>query len=105
MFYTANNFPAEYRNDAFVALHGSWNRSKANGYKVVFIPFVNGVPGPMENFITGFLLLEGGRNPDGSIAPITQWGRPVAVSVSRDGSLLISDDQGGRIWQVRYKAQ
>ena len=104
-FYNGLQFPEHYRGGAFVALHGSWNRSKANGYKVVFIPFVNGVPGPMEDFITGFLLLEGGRNPDGSIAPITQWGRPVAVSVSRDGSLLISDDQGGRIWQVRYKAQ
>jgi glucose/arabinose dehydrogenase len=104
-FYSGLQFPEHYRGGAFVALHGSWNRSKANGYKVVFIPFVNGVPGPMEDFITGFLLLEGGRNPDGSIAPITQWGRPVAVSVSRDGSLLISDDQGGRIWQVRYKAQ
>ena len=98
-----DQFPERYRGGVFVALHGSWNRSKANGYKVVFVPFVNGVPGPMEDFLTGFLLKEGGRNPDGTIAPITQWGRPVAVSVTRDGSLLVSDDQGGRIWQVKYR--
>jgi len=102
-FYVGDQFPERYRGGAFVALHGSWNRSKANGYKVVFVPFVNGVPGPMEDFLTGFLLKEGGRNPDGTIAPITQWGRPVAVSVTRDGSLLVSDDQGGRIWQVKYR--
>jgi glucose/arabinose dehydrogenase len=102
-FYTSNQFPERYRGGAFVALHGSWNRSKANGYKVVFVPFVNGVPGPMEDFLTGFLLKEGGRNPDGSIAPIMQWGRPVGVSVGRDGSLFVADDQGGRIWQIRYK--
>lgn len=103
-FYTGSQFPERYRGGAFIALHGSWNRSKANGYKVVFVPFVNGVPGPIEDFLTGFLLKEGGFNPDGTMAPITQWGRPVGVSVSRDGSLLVSDDQGGRIWQVKYRA-
>jgi glucose/arabinose dehydrogenase len=102
-FYTADQFPMRYRNGAFIALHGSWNRSKASGYKVVFVPFVNGMPGPMEDFMTGFLLNEGGRNPDGSMAPIIQWGRPVGVAVGRDGSLLVTDDQGGRIWQVKYK--
>ena len=102
-FYTGSQFPPRYFNGAFVALHGSWNRSRAAGYKVVFVPFVNGVPGPIEDFLTGFLITEGGRNPDGSIAPITQWGRPVSVLVARDGSLLVSDDQGGRIWQVRYR--
>ncbi len=54
-FYTGNQFPLRYRNGAFVALHGSWNRSKASGYKVVFVPFVNGMPGPIEDFLTGFL--------------------------------------------------
>lgn len=103
-FYVGSQFPERYRGGAFVALHGSWNRSKANGYKIVFVPFVNGVPGPIEDFVTGFLLTEGGRNPDGSIAPITQWGRPVGISVGRDGSLFFTDDQGGRIWQVKYKA-
>ena len=102
-FYTGDQFPMRYRNGAFIALHGSWNRSKANGYKVVFVPFVNGMPGPIEDFMTGFLLSEGGRNPDGSMAPILQWGRPVGVTVARDGSLLVTDDQGGRIWQVKYK--
>jgi glucose/arabinose dehydrogenase len=102
-FYTGNQFPMRYRNGAFVALHGSWNRSKASGYKVVFVPFVNGMPGPIEDFLTGFLISEGGRNPDGSMAPIIQWGRPVGVSVARDGSLLVTDDQGGRIWRIRYR--
>ena len=102
-FYTGEQFPMHYRNGAFIALHGSWNRSKANGYKVVFVPFVNGMPAPIEDFMTGFLLSEGGRNPDGSMAPIIQWGRPVGVTVARDGSLLVTDDQGGRIWQVKYK--
>jgi glucose/arabinose dehydrogenase len=106
-FYTGNQFPERYRNGAFIALHGSWNSSKASGYKVVFVPFVNGAPGEIEDFLTGFLIKEGGRNPDGSIAPITQWGRPVGVLVTRDGSLLVSDHQGGnnqdgRIWQIRY---
>jgi glucose/arabinose dehydrogenase len=102
-FYTGNQFPPRYRNGAFIALHGSWGRSRASGYKVVFVPFVNGMPGQIEDFMTGFLLTEGGRNPDGTMAPIIQWGRPTGVLVTRDGSLLVSDDQGGRIWQIRYR--
>jgi glucose/arabinose dehydrogenase len=103
-FYTGGQFPPRYRGGAFVALHGSWNRSKAAGYKVVFVPFRNGVPaGPPEDFMTGFVVSEGGRNADGSMAPIEQWGRPVSVLVARDGSLLVTDDQGGRIWQIRYR--
>ncbi|HET9942792.1 MAG TPA: sorbosone dehydrogenase family protein [Terriglobia bacterium] len=101
-FYTGTQFPARYRNGAFIALHGSWGRSKASGYKVVFVPFTNGTPGAIEDFMTGFVLSEGGRNPDGSMAPIIQWGRPTGVTVARDGSLLVSDDQGGRIWQIKY---
>ena len=102
-FYTGDQFPAHYRNGAFIALHGSWGRSKASGYKVVFVPFINGTPGPIEDFMTGFVLSEGGRNTDGSMAPIIQWGRPTGIIVARDGSLLVSDDQGGRIWQIRYR--
>jgi glucose/arabinose dehydrogenase len=49
--------------------------------------------------MTGFLVTAGGRNADGSLAPITQWGRPVGLTMAPDGSLLVSDDQGGRIWQ------
>jgi glucose/arabinose dehydrogenase len=95
-FYTGSQFPARFRNGAFVAMHGSWNRSKANGYKVSFVPFQNGKPVAMEDFLTGFLV------SDGSDGAITTWGRPVGVTVARDGSLLVSDDVGNRIWRVSY---
>jgi glucose/arabinose dehydrogenase len=101
-FYTGTQFPEPYQNGAFVALHGSWNRSRAAGYRVIFVPFKNGRPGPIEDFMTGFLVSPGGRNRDGSIAPIRHWGRPVSPTMAADGSLLITDDQGGVIWQVRY---
>jgi len=104
VFYTGEQFPARYRNGAFIALHGSWGRSKASGYKVVFVPFVNDMPGAVEDFMTGFVLSEGGRNADGTLAPILQWGRPTSLLVRRDGSLLVSDDQSGRIWQIRYRS-
>jgi len=94
-FYTGSQFPTRYRNGAFVALHGSWNRSAASGYKVIFFPMTGGTPGPIEDFLTGFLASNG---VDGS--PIEQWGRPVGVTVARDGGLLISDDAGNRIWKV-----
>jgi glucose/arabinose dehydrogenase len=97
-FYTGNQFPQRFRNGAFVAMHGSWNRSKANGYKVGFVPFQNGKPGPMEDFLTGFVV------NDGTEGQITTWGRPVGVTVGRDGSLLVSDDAGNRIWKVSYAA-
>ena len=97
-FYTGTQFPQRYRNGAFVAMHGSWNRSKANGYKVGFVPFQNGKPGPVEDFLTGFLV------NDGTDGQITTWGRPVGVTVARDGSLLVSDDGGNRIWKVSYSA-
>jgi glucose/arabinose dehydrogenase len=97
-FYTGNQFPQRFRNGAFVAMHGSWNRSKANGYKVGFVPFQNGKPGPVEDFLTGFVV------SDGTEGPITTWGRPVGVTVARDGSLLVSDDAGNRIWKVSYAA-
>jgi glucose/arabinose dehydrogenase len=94
-FYTANRFPAKYRNGAFVALHGSWNRSVAAGYKVVFFPMNNGKPGPLEDFLTGFLVADGSDN-----TAIERWGRPVGVTVTPDGALLVSDDGGNRIWKV-----
>jgi glucose/arabinose dehydrogenase len=94
-FYTANQFPQRYRNGAFVALHGSWNRSTAAGYKVIFFPMVNGKPGPIEDFMTGLLASVGGNGET-----IQPWGRPVGVTVARDGSLLVSDDVGNRIWKV-----
>jgi len=95
-FYTGTQFPQRYRNGAFIATHGSWNRSKANGYRVAFVPFQNGKPGPVEDFLTGFVV------NDGTDGQITTWGRPVGVTVARDGSLLVSDDGGNRIWKVSY---
>jgi glucose/arabinose dehydrogenase len=94
-FYTGMQFPQKYRGGAFVALHGSWNRSVASGYKVAFFPMVNGKPGPLEDFLTGFLV-EDNSGGEG----ISRWGRPVGVTVARDGALLVSDDGGNRIWKV-----
>jgi glucose/arabinose dehydrogenase len=94
-FYTGDQFPQRFRNGGFVALHGSWNRSVASGYKVVFFPMVNGKPGPIEDFLTGFLASDGSNNTS-----IEQWGRPVGVVTARDGALLVSDDTGNRIWRI-----
>ncbi len=95
-FYEGTQFPAKYRNGGFVALHGSWNRQTAAGYKVVFFPMTNGRPGPLEDFLTGFVSKDGGEG-----VQMERWGRPVGVTVARDGSLLVSDDGGNRIWRVR----
>jgi glucose/arabinose dehydrogenase len=95
-FYTGTQFPQRYRNGGFVALHGSWNRSLASGYKVVFFPMTNGRPGPTEDFLTGFLVSDGSGGEQ-----IQRWGRPVGVTVARDGGLLVSDDGGHRIWKIR----
>jgi len=95
-FYTGTQFPQRYRNGGFVALHGSWNRSVASGYKVVFFPMNNGRPGPIEDFLTGFIADDGSGGEQ-----VTRWGRPVGVTVARDGSLLVSDDGGHRIWKIR----
>ncbi|HEX2120128.1 MAG TPA: PQQ-dependent sugar dehydrogenase, partial [Thermoanaerobaculia bacterium] len=93
-FYDGNLFPADYRGDAFVALHGSWNRARRTGYKVIRIRFRDGKPaGGYEDFLTGFML--GEDRPE-------VWGRPVGVLVLRDGSLLVGDDGGGKIWRVTY---
>jgi glucose/arabinose dehydrogenase len=99
-FYTGTQFPQRYRNGGFVALHGSWNRSVASGYKVVFFPMNNGRPGPLEDFLTGFLTNDGSGGEQ-----IERWGRPVGVTVARDGSLLVSDDGGNRIWKVSATAR
>jgi glucose/arabinose dehydrogenase len=91
-FYTGSQFPADYRGDAFVALHGSWNRSSRTGYKIVRIILKNGVPtGEYEDFMTGFVA--GDRDV---------WGRPVGVAVAHDGALLVSDDANGALWRVFY---
>ncbi|UFZ07041.1 sorbosone dehydrogenase family protein [Bradyrhizobium ontarionense] len=89
-FYDAGLFPPEYRGDAFAAEHGSWNRSKRTGYKVIRIRLQDGMPtGAYEDFVTGFVV------NDREV-----WGRPVGVTVARDGSLLISEDGNGTIWRV-----
>jgi glucose/arabinose dehydrogenase len=94
-FYAGTQFPERYRNGAFVALHGSWNRSSAAGYKVIFVPMTNGKPGPIEDFLTGFLASDGRNN-----SAIQKWGQPVGVTVAPDGALLVSDDTGNRIWKI-----
>jgi glucose/arabinose dehydrogenase len=91
-FYTANAFPAHYQGGAFVGQHGSWNRAMMTGYKVVFVPFKDGKPdGLPENFLTGFLK---GQGTD------TAYGRPVGVTVAKDGALLVADDVGNIVWRV-----
>lgn len=93
LFYTGKMFPKEYKNEAFAAEHGSWNRSKRTGYKVIRVPQKNGVPtGEYEDFMTGFV------TPEGDV-----WGRPVGVAVMKDGSMLVSDDGSNTIWRVSYR--
>ena len=95
VFYTANQFPAEYRGDAFVALKGSWNRSNPTGYKIVRVPFKDGRPqGFYENFASGFWVSGTER--------AEVWGRPAALAIAKDGSLLVADDTGGTIWRISY---
>jgi glucose/arabinose dehydrogenase len=96
VFYEADQFPAEYKGSLFVALKGSWNRSIPTGYKVVRVPFKDGRPeGYYENFATGFWASGEER--------AEVWGRPAALAVARDGSLLVADDTGGTIWRISYK--
>jgi glucose/arabinose dehydrogenase len=91
-FYTKNAFPSKYKNGIFVGQHGSWNRAKIAGYKVVFVPFANGkASGKPEDFLTGFVANE---------EKAEVYGRPVAVTVMQDGSLLVNDDSGNTIWKV-----
>jgi glucose/arabinose dehydrogenase len=95
LFYTGSQFPAEYKGDAFVALKGSWNRSDPTGYKVVRIPFKDGKPkGSYQNFMTGFWT--------SGLNRAEVWGRPAALAVAKDGSLLVADDTGGTIWRIAY---
>ena len=91
-FYRGDRFPSRYRDGAFIGQHGSWNRSELSGYKVMFVPFQDGHPSePPENFLTGFI-------PDFNRNEV--YGRPVAVAVAWDESLLVADDAGNRIWRI-----
>ena len=89
-FYNGNAFPSEYRGDGFAAEHGSWNRSRRTGYKVIRIRLKDGIPtGEYQDFVTGFVL------NDSDV-----WGRPVGVAVAHDGALLVSEDANGTIWRI-----
>ena len=95
LFYTGRQFPVEYQGGAFLAFHGSWNRSLRVGQSIGFIPFKNAKPaGEMRQFLTGWML-----GPDKREV----WGRPVAIMQMTDGSLLVSDDGGNKIWHISYK--
>jgi glucose/arabinose dehydrogenase len=93
VFYQGDNFPAEYKGSAFVTMHGSWNRAKRTGYKVVRLIFDgSGKPtGEYEDFMTGFV-----------VSDTQMWGRPVGVAVANDGSLFVTEDGNGTIWRVSY---
>ena len=94
-FYDGSTFPEKYRQGAFVAFRGSWNRNQGTGYKIVFVPFTkDGNPqGYYEDFLTGFLI-----NPS---IPST-WGRPVGLLVLPDGSLLLTEEGNGVIYRIQY---
>ncbi|TGE09926.1 PQQ-dependent sugar dehydrogenase [Hymenobacter fodinae] len=90
--YDGQAFPAKYQGGAFIGQHGSWNRSAFSGYKVVFVPFANGKPsGGMEDFVTGFIANEEKKEV---------YGRPVGITEMPDGSLLVLDDAGEKVWRV-----
>lgn len=95
VFYEGGQFPPGYEGDAFVALHGSWNRAKRTGYKIVRLAFANGkATGEYEDFLTGF------------VADDTHvWARPVSLAVAKDGALLFSEDANGTIWRVSHAAK
>jgi len=94
VFYQGNQFPPQYRGDAFVALHGSWNRIPPSGYEVARVHFENGKPMRIEPFLTGFLVSLGAD----------RWGtigRPFGLAIAPDGSLLVGDDLNGVLYRVR----
>jgi glucose/arabinose dehydrogenase len=95
VFYDRTVFPVHYRGGVFVGQHGSWNRKPRSGYKVVFVPFVDGQPaGAPEDFLSGFLLADGHA-----------VGRPVGVALDADGALLVADDVGNAVWRVAPRNQ
>jgi glucose/arabinose dehydrogenase len=93
LFYESNHFPGRYHGDIFAAEHGSWNRALRTGYEVIRVPMhqADKPSGEYEDFLTGFV------TPEGDV-----WGRPVGVTVSGDGALLVSDDGSNSIWRVTY---
>ena len=94
-FYDATAFPTKYRHGAFASLHGSWNRGKRTGPKVIAVPLVDGVPtGEYEDFMTGFVV------NDEAV-----WARPVGVAVADDGSLFVSEDANGTVWRIAFAGE
>jgi glucose/arabinose dehydrogenase len=94
-FYDGDQFPPEYRGDAFVAMHGSWNRGVRTGYKVVRVPMRDGRPtGVYEDFVTGFV-----------VSDANVWARPVGVGVARDGSLILTEDGNGTVWRITFRGE
>jgi len=94
-FYTGNMFPAEYRNNMFIAMHGSWNRTTKQGYNVMRASVDGNGKVELKPFLEGFLTDEKADPP--------MWGRPVDVLVMRDGALLVSDDYNGIVYRVSYR--
>jgi glucose/arabinose dehydrogenase len=91
-FYDGKMFPSEYSGYAFAAEHGSWNRAKRTGYKIICVPVHNGkATGEYMDFVTGFV------TPNGEV-----WGRPVGVTVASDGALIFTDDGSNSVWRVTY---
>lgn len=91
-FYDGEHFPKEYFHDGFASEHGSWNRARRVGYKVIRVPMNDGkATGEFEDFLIGFVTKEG-----------DVWGRPAGVAVAKDGSLLVTDDGSGTIRRVAY---
>jgi glucose/arabinose dehydrogenase len=89
IFYAGDALPAPYRGGAFVSEHGSWDRTELNGYKVVYVPFADGKPSGMaQDVLTGFI--------DGD----TTHGRPVGLTVDKQGAVLLADDTGGTVWRI-----
>jgi hypothetical protein len=94
-FYDATQFPSQYRGSIFAAEHGSWNRAKRTGYKVIRVIMKDGAPtGEYEDFVTGFV-----------VSDSEVWGRPVGVAVDNKGALLVSEDASGTIWRISYSGK
>jgi len=91
-FYTGTMFPDKYKNQIFIAEHGSWNRSKKIGYRISVVRLKGNKPVSYEDFATGWMVNE------------KVWGRPVDVLIMPDGSILVSDDYAGVIYRISYSA-
>ena len=92
-FYTGNQFPEQYKKQIFIAEHGSWNRSKKIGYRIMLVELEGNKAVSYKPFATGWL--------DDSNDSI--WGRPVDIELLPDGSMLVSDDHGDAIYRISYK--